>query len=165
MINFDPQEWAARLASVRWFSAIGDSSPALGSGFAAQRVASVDEASFLLGSSDWEAVTADAAGRLTEWLSSSCKDDFQRWNVIAREVKALFDGSVIAGARTAVVELSIDPVLVVCSTWDVLHAVMEATYADCRPPRFFMRLLAVYEAGHVPCSWSGTWPEGTLLYR
>lgn len=156
-----------RLDSVRWFSAVGDSVPALAeaSGFAAQRVASVDEASLLLGMPGWEAVTADAAGRLTEWLSANCKDDFQRWNVIAREVKSLFQSSLIPAARAAVVDLSIDPVLVDCATWDVLHAAMEAIYADCRPPRFFGHLLAVYEAGHVPCSWSGAWPDGSLLYR
>jgi hypothetical protein len=164
VIDFDPQEWAARLESVRWFSAV-DSVPAEASGVDGQRVGSVNEASLLVSSADWEAVTADAAGRLTEWLSANCKDDFQRWNAIARDVKTLIDSSLIPAARAAVVELAIDPVLVDCATWDVLHAVMEVVYADCRPPRFFGHLLALYEAGHTPCSWSGTWPQGTLLYR
>ena len=126
---------------------------------------SPEEASRLFSSAEWEAVTADAASRLSEWLNARCKEDFQRWNVLARDVKAGFGSSLIPAARTAVAQLSINPVLVDCATWDVLHAVMEAIYADCRPPRFFADLLAVYEAGHVPCSWSGSWPQGTLLYR
>jgi hypothetical protein len=164
VIEFDPQAWADRFESVRWFSAVGSASEEA-SGLDGRRVESVEEASRLFSSAEWEAVTADAASRLSEWLNARCKEDFQRWNVLARDVKAGFGSSLIPAARTAVAQLSINPVLVDCATWDVLHAVMEAIYADCRPPRFFADLLAVYEAGHVPCSWSGSWPQGTLLYR
>jgi hypothetical protein len=47
--------------------------------------------------------------------------------------------------------------------WDLVSALMEAAYADCRPPIFFTHLIPVYEAGHLPVGWDPDSRGGTLL--
>jgi hypothetical protein len=41
---------------------------------------------------------------------------------------------------------------------------MENAYLDCNHNSFFfLELLTVYEAGHLPCGRRGRWPEGKLV--
>jgi hypothetical protein len=45
----------------------------------------------------------------------------------------------------------------------VVGAAMELEYLSFgHPARFFLNLLPVLEAGHLPCGWKGRWPRGAL---
>lgn len=166
MISFEAESWRARLAGVPWFSAVGASSELVDTrGGLLRRAESLREAAALVSSAEWEAMTADAGARLTGSLHQRCIDDFQQWNEIPVQVKGLLGGTVAPAARHAAVAWGIELVLVDCASWDVLNAVMEETFAPCEPPQFFSELLAIYEAGHLPCYWDGAWPAGVLVSR
>ena len=48
--------------------------------------------------------------------------------------------------------------------WTLLMALMENSFARRDHGSFFFReLLTVYEGGHLPCGWRGTWPKGALI--
>ena len=60
--------------------------------------------------------------------------------------------------------LRLNDIFVDCVQWDLLGALMEASYEDCHPPQFFSKLLSVYEEGHFPCGWiEDEWPKGKLV--
>ena len=45
----------------------------------------------------------------------------------------------------------------------VVGAALELDYLQFgQPARFFLNLLPVFEAGHLPCGWKGRWPRGEL---
>jgi hypothetical protein len=47
--------------------------------------------------------------------------------------------------------------------WDILHACIEAEYADVYPPGFFASQAYWYVKSHFPCGWEGEFPEGKLI--
>lgn len=48
--------------------------------------------------------------------------------------------------------------------WDLMNFLLEDAYSSLlQEPFFFDGLISVYEAGHMPCGWSGTWPAGKLV--
>jgi hypothetical protein len=46
---------------------------------------------------------------------------------------------------------------------DILHACLEAEYADLVKPGWFTGLSYWYVKGHFPCGWEGTHPDGRLI--
>lgn len=47
--------------------------------------------------------------------------------------------------------------------WDVLHACMEAEYADVFQPGFYASQAYWYVKGHFPCGWQGAFLSGKLV--
>ncbi|MCE2004433.1 hypothetical protein [Enterobacter bugandensis] len=48
--------------------------------------------------------------------------------------------------------------------WDLVNYLLEDAYSSLlREPFFFNGLINVYEAGYMPCGWSGIWPAGKLV--
>jgi hypothetical protein len=153
-----------RVESIDWFSAVGAAVEVDGAReLSVHRISSIAEANDQLSSGARESATADAAARLTAWLHEHCPSDYQVWNELARAAKEVIGRTALPAARAFATSHSFDGVIVDCVAWDLLNAVMEASYAQCRPPVFFVDMLTVYEAGHLPCGWDGTWPDGTLL--
>jgi hypothetical protein len=161
-----PHELLEKLGTIEWFSRVDrdDAGVERSFGIPARRAPSAAEARESLASPEWEGVTADAAGRLTSWLHDRCMEEFRRWNQLVEEAKGVMEVGVLPGARAFAVTSNIGDLLVDCVAWDVLHGIMELTYAQCGPPTFFDHLLHVYEAGHLPCGWEGEWPMGTLIF-
>lgn len=161
-----PRDLVGELATIEWFSSVGRDDMSIERSLAipARRVPSIATARESISAPEWEAVTADAAGRLTSWLHSRCKAEYQQWNDLVRQVKVALDAEVLPKARAFAATSGIGDILVDCVAWDVLNGVMELTYARCRPPAFFAHLLDVYKVGHLPCGWEGEWPVGKLLF-
>ena len=92
---------------------------------------------------------------LTLHLDDKHHRRYQDWNRIAREAKALLvphesairDGLAAAGLSD---EVAFDTV-----RWDVVGALICAAYRDCRVPTAALRLIDVYEAGHLPVGCDG----------
>jgi hypothetical protein len=58
----------------------------------------------------------------------------------------------------------LDKVFVDSVLWDLLGAIMEFYYGQCKNrPEFFLDLLKIYESGNFPCGWIGEWPNGKLI--
>jgi hypothetical protein len=47
--------------------------------------------------------------------------------------------------------------------WNLVNYLLEDAYSNFLQEPFFDGLINVYEAGHMPCGWSGTWPAGKLV--
>ena len=107
----------------------------------------------------WEDVCTEARNDLTMHLNSVCKAEFQSWNEVVNNAKR----ELAAPWKRMRSKLGIEgspQVVADCVEWDTMHAVACEHYAAWNPPRFFARLLTIYQNGHFPCGWVGTWPEG-----
>ena len=113
----------------------------------------------------WEDTTLDARNRLTEFLHRHHREVYQRWNAIAVSTKERVVSRLCETSWRPFAESKRFPKRFLDSvSWDVLAAVMEHEYRNCKGrPDFFLQLLRVYRAGHFPCGWSGRWPGGRLL--
>jgi len=113
----------------------------------------------------WENATLEARNQLTEFLADNCPKRFEEWNKIADRFK---DEVIMPLTKEIWVpyqetnKLGIN--LVHYVQWNTLAALMENAYIDSNHQTFFfLELLRVYEAGHLPCGWLGEWPQGKLV--
>lgn len=153
-----------RLRTVSWFSNVGRSTP-LTLPLSHRFVSDASAAKEVIELPEWEDWTLEQRNKLTSYLHARFRNRYSgQWNKIAdKAVQFLADeiesrylpnlahtlvGSKVAGNAVQ---------------WDLLAALMEAAYADCRPPLFFTHLVTVYEAGHLPVGWDASCDPGTLL--
>jgi hypothetical protein len=113
----------------------------------------------------WENVQLEAQNQLTLWLHENDKNNYRRWNEFVvrykeQVVTPLTDSVLLPYQRRH----DLDEAIVHSVQWDILGALMENTYLSSgHRSFFFLELLWVYEAGHLPCGWRGEWPVGNLL--
>jgi hypothetical protein len=157
------EAFAAEVEAIRWFSEVGKPLPAFS--IPAVAVASKDEALKQCSDPAWEDETLEARNRLTEFLSMQHRDRDAEWNDITEAAKSRVVTPLVSRVwQPFAAQYGLGKVFVDCVSWDVLAAIMEHEYRDCRGrPVFFLYLLEVYRAGHFPCGWSGDRPGGQLL--
>jgi hypothetical protein len=154
----------SRIRAISWFEHIGKA-VSIQLPFAFRSVPSWDVARLHYQSIEWENITLNAQGDLSAFLCVRHRDRYRHWNEItiaARDgfLRPLLAERVVAFQQTH----NLPESFVHCVSWDLLGAIMEFAYRDLPlRPTFFLDLLTVYEAGHFPCGWSGTPPEGELL--
>jgi len=147
------------LASVDWFSNVGQPFPAVDE--SADLVSDWREAVVSCSEPNWEDVCTEARNDLTMHLNNVCKAEFQRWNEVVNNVKREL-AEPWGRMRSKLETKGLPKVVADCVEWDTMHAVVCEHYAEWNPPRYFERLLAIYQNGHFPCGWIGTWPNGKL---
>jgi len=156
-------ELRARLARVPWCARCGQGPTALDLPFPALWLSTWDEAMARMGALSWENARLGGENELTLWLHKNANDDYRSWNERAGRVKAGLVAPLEPGWTRRQEELGLGPELVSGLRWIVRAAAMELEYLPFgHPARFFLNLLPVLEAGHLPCGWKGRWPRGAL---
>lgn len=113
---------------------------------------------------NWENTTLEARNELTTFLHSKYRDQYSKWNNIAKEARMFIEMNILPEVENYREKNKLDKVFINCVKWDILNAIMESTYSKCNHrPVFFLELLKVYESGNFPCGWHGEWPEGNLI--
>jgi hypothetical protein len=164
--QIDPQfaKLRDRLRVVSWFSNVGRTTT-LVLPFPFRFVADSAAAKESIEQPEWEDRTLERGNDTTSFLHLRFRNRYSgHWNKIVSVAKAVLSSeleprlvpaleSAFPGSKVA-----LDAV-----RWDLVSALMEAAYADCRPPKFFTHLVSVYEAGHLPVGWDEASEGGTLL--
>ena len=116
-----------------------------------------------MASTSWENAKLGASGELTLWLHNNANDDCQSWNERVDRLEAGLVAELEPVWERRQEELGVGPTLVSELRWLVVEAAMELEYLPFgHPARFFLNLLPVFEAGHLPRGWKGRWPRGEL---
>ena len=149
---FDPIMPMERLRSITWFADIDSDGARPSTSVQTLRV-TLTEGIRLLDGAEWENRTLDGFNDLHASIKLTCTTDYRHWNDSVRQVKPevlqIVDGPAITlGESLGQVDRIVNDV-----RWNALAIVMELGLSACDPPPFFRELLAVYEAGHLPCSW------------
>lgn len=153
---------AERLTGFAWGASAGKPLPPT-LAEVGRSVDSAEEARALLESDAWEAWSIGLHGTLTEYLDRVHHRRYQDWRRIsgrAKEVLAQLEPAVVAGLNTAGLsgQMPLDTV-----RWDVVGALVCAGFMDCKPPTDVLKLLDVYEAGHLPVGWDAD-TQHVLVY-
>lgn len=154
-----------KLRSISWFCNCGTPWPFDW----AVSVASMKEALKAISSSKWENIILGAQGDVTEQLSiRSIKGlgrEYQEWNRLVEDLKKRYMPQFQKQWRTALEPSGLDRADVLNDiSFNVLSIVMTDAYKELVPvPPLFLRLLEVYEAGHLPCGWKGAVKTGKII--
>jgi hypothetical protein len=146
------------LEAASWFTAVGE--PIEGPVIV---VTSWAEAIRHCGSDEWKWLLLEAANRYRAALAARSRERLDQWNVAATELKTLTVPLVQRKTREIIQEHQLPKAFEDAVHWDILHACMEAEYADVYPPGFFASQAYWYVNSHFPCGWQGEFPEGKLI--
>ena len=160
------QAFAQEVYAIDWFSRCG-APISIAVPLRFQPVATWKEAAELCVSRTWENTTLEARNELSGFLARRARVDFdERWNEITDEAKEKCVLPLTENVWKPFAKRHGFPIGFVSSVqWDVLAAIMEHEYRHVSErPTFFLHLLSLYRAGHLPCGWTdGEFPNGRLL--
>ncbi len=152
-----------QLRKVQWLSRVGTPSSFV-LPFSYRFVKDAGVATAAIEQPDWENWTLERGNDTTSFLSKRFPSRDASWNVIVKKAKEFMQSELEPRLLPALSSaLPGSKVAVDAVRWDLVSALMEAAYADCRPPLFFTHLVMVYEAGHLPVGWDVRIDPGTLL--
>lgn len=162
--TYGPSDIVARVRAIQWFVNCGAPCD-FDLTMPVERVKTWPQAIKAMKSRAWENATLEARNQLTAFLSQHHPKRDQEWNKITDKLKR----KVVTPLTEEVWEpfrqsRELDVKFVHSVQWNILAALMENDYMDCKHSCFFFHeLLTVYEAGHLPCGWIGAWPQGKLV--
>jgi hypothetical protein len=154
----------ARVKRIDWFAHCGEPRE-FDVSMEVNRVKTWPQAMKACKARSWHKATLEARNQLTLFLHSRHRERYRDWNKITDKFK-----------KTVIMPLSkkvwepfrqshgLDVELVHSIQWNILAALMENAYMGCNHGSyFFLEILSVYEAGHLPCGWRGEWPQDKLV--
>ena len=154
-------EFVENVANCHWFSRCG-----MRDEFSFE-VDYLDEAECVeqyIASSKWENVCLEKRGDFTSYLSLNYREEYRKsWNVLVREVKEKFFPSVLDKVQCSLREKDLPLSCVDDIKFNLLNLFMFNFYSDYYKDEFWDNMLAIYLAGHLPCGWSGKFPEGKFI--
>jgi hypothetical protein len=157
-------ELRARLVRLPWCARCGHGPTELDLPSPVVWVSTSEEVKARMASTSWEHAKLEATNALTVWLNDNAHDAYQSWNVRTKRLKAGLLAELEPIWKRRQDELGLGPDLVSELRWIVRSAAMEVDYLPFgHPARFFLNLLPILEAGHLPCGWKGRWPGGQLV--
>lgn len=114
-----------------------------------------------LKSDEWESATLGAGNEITGFLAKKHTSKYQYWNSLVKDAKKVVENDIIPKITFTESEIV---TMTESLKWDLMNFLLEDAYSSLlQEPFFFDGLISVYEAGHMPCGWSGTWPAGKLV--
>ncbi|MFG1175847.1 hypothetical protein AAFN90_20105 [Erwiniaceae bacterium CAU 1747] len=147
-----------RLLNINWLSDIGNKISVSDVILAM----SLNEAENYFSDPEWESVTLEESNEISGYLATKYTTIFQDWNDVAKEAKLFFTNDI----KPKIPHLNDfdNTLLHQCIEWDVIHYLIEDFYSEkLKAPLFFNKLVSIYESGHIPCGWVGSWPKGQLV--
>lgn len=160
MINKGIQK---RIEEIKWMENCGKN-VCLNINIKYTQVDNLEEAYKKLKMVEWENTTLEARNELTSFLYIHDEDKYAQWNDIALEIRDYLKNNVVTKLEKKQKELGLGDIFTQTVRWDIQSAMMEYEYRESKHNlTFFDNLLAVYEAGHLPCGWVGKYPNGALL--
>jgi hypothetical protein len=147
-----------KLDKVEWFTRVGKKDTTR-----TRVLSSWPEAIEHCGSLEWENLCLEAVNQYCARLVERSREQFNKWNDIAGELKLETIPFVKRKIEAVVREHRLPQVFENMVQWDILHVCMEAEYADVYQPGFYASQAYWYLKGHFPCGWEGRFPEGNLI--
>lgn len=153
-----------RINNIKWFVNCGTSITEGNINRNVVQVNSWEQAQIWYSDVNWENTTLEARNTLTEFLHNRFPNKYLEWNSTVRDAKDYVETTLSTKLQTYREQNNIDNVFVDCVKWDILNAIVEFAYSDCKKiPIFFLDLLLVYENGKFPCGWNGEYPNNGEL--
>jgi hypothetical protein len=163
--SYDLSDVAGRFWGLPWCSRCGKGSSQLSVTMPLRWVPSWREAGDTLAKEEWHDAQLEAQNQLTLWLHIHAREAYQSWNERVQRMKT----GLVEPLSTSILmpqqeRLALPIAFLHSIQWDMLGAAMEnESLPEGHSAFFFLELLSVYEAGHLPCGWIGRWPEGQLV--
>lgn len=158
------------LLGLEWFIHCGDASAAAAFSTLQPRVQWVEKtaaAHALVNAPEFEDVGLDISNEMRAELSRVNKMDVRAWNLVAAESLAWIRSELMPKWQVALSRVGIDDESVLHTvSWHVQGMFFETEYTRSLKRRINLDgYRPVYEAGFLPCGWTGDWRSSTLQFH
>jgi hypothetical protein len=152
------------LHAVPWFGQVGEPLDTTGVRYPAD----LRVAKRLCFSKSWDNTLTASGNQLTFFLAQNHSNLYDTtWNEIVDACTPLLMPIIGQAADAGVAKLKLRPaekkVLFMTLRRQLVHACHELEYEDVMQGLLCLQLIPWYRAGHWPCGYQGTWPEGVLV--
>ena len=133
-------------------------------GFDVEYVNSETKAEKMINGLKWENTCLEASGDFTDFLCRNYRELYNKnWNVVVKQVKSEYMSEIKSKVeRNWENEKSRQGILNDVQ-FNIVTLFMLNFYSECYKSDFFDKMLAIYLSGHLPCGWSGEYPEGKFF--
>ena len=100
---------------------------------------------------------------LTSFLDRTRKNESTEWNTITVGIKNYLKDGIFKVVREKLSQSDLPDSIFVSVEWDILSYCQELAYKKYNIPTFYSHLIQIYKNGHLPCSYKGDFPNGTIL--
>ncbi len=115
----------------------------------------------LIASIKWENVCLEAEGDFTAYLHKNHKEDYNKyWNDMVRKIKSEYINTIAEDIMNALGDFEGKDDIIIDMKANLVSLFMIHFYSEHYKSDFYDKMLKIYLAGHVPCGWSGKYPEG-----
>ena len=119
-------------------------------------VGSWREALELCHSESWDALQLMTKNRHADVVNRLNWDRCQGWNSVCADLRPEIAKIIEACFQRVRETHKVTTDLQGTMSWDMLGILLEREFEDVTPPAFYMPvLLPIYQAGHLPCGWTG----------
>jgi len=133
-------------------------------GFEVEYVKSRSKVEKLIKGIKWENVCLETGGDFTEFLHKNHKEDYNRyWNEIVVRVKKEYIIIISEAIEIALVEFKDKDSIMSDIKFNLVTLFMLNFYSEYYSSDFYNKMLSIYLSGHLPCGWSGNYPEGKFI--
>jgi len=150
------------LLTIDFFSNIGNSKIAV-FGFRCERVESINGAIKKITGSKWDKTQTERIGDISAYLAKNHQEADRLWNNIVDETKDKILPTVLHKLESSTFEPDTLSVILPSIKYDVVNLSLALVYQRYYQSEFFLRMLDIYKAGHIPCGWHGKPGKGHFL--
>ncbi|WP_055442518.1 hypothetical protein [Lacinutrix himadriensis] len=150
------------LENINWFSNCGKEIE-FSSKQNLKRIDSLKESIELCNSIEWENFQLEKRNDLTSFLNRTRKNESTEWNTITGGIKNYLKDGIFKTVREKLNQRDLPDSIFASVEWDILSYCQELAYKKYNIPTFYSHLIPIYKNGHLPCSYNGQFPNGTIL--
>jgi hypothetical protein len=147
-----------RVCRVPWLSRVGASELLAVPDWTTEQVVGVRAAETAL-DEDWQRIMEAATGDLQAFLFGQARSEHQRWNEYVAAANKVLRENVMPAAGAALAAAGLTGRSESILRWQMRTCLIELTLQGIGVPEFFVKVLGIYEGGHLPCGWQGRLPD------
>lgn len=114
-------------------------------------------------SPSWERVWMEARDDFSAYLGDNCKEVYEReWNIHTKKYRTEFVNPLCESLKRNYPDDEKYNTVINFVRSNIIFLFMYNLFSDYYSNRFFDEMLEIYLAGHVPCGWEGSYPNGNF---
>ncbi len=152
------EEFIKQIQECRWLQSCGTAEDL---GFEVTYIKPQSKAEKKLCSLSWENICLEAYGDFSSYLCKNHKADFNKyWNETVKKIKQEYINPMSATLENAVSGFNAKENILNNIRFNLVMLFMAEFYSEYYRCDFFDNMLKIYLSGHLPCGWSGRYPNG-----
>lgn len=109
----------------------------------------------------WENVCLEAQGDFTAYLCINHKEVYNKyWNDMVRKIKKDYISRIAKNIAKELDDFEDKDDIIISMRADIVDLFMIHFYSEYYKSDFYEKMLKIYLSGHIPCGWSGKYPDG-----